>query len=78
MKLITCPQCGGTGKVPDRRFVGEELRELRKKAGLTLQFVANSLGISTGYLCDLENGNRGWTMERVEKYRETVAEKGKG
>lgn len=34
------------------------IREIRKKKGLTLEYVANVAGISVGYLCHLEKGTR--------------------
>jgi transcriptional regulator with XRE-family HTH domain len=39
---------------PDELMLGEQLRQLRKIKGLTLQQVASSVGISTGYLSQIE------------------------
>ncbi|MBP32395.1 XRE family transcriptional regulator [Methylobacterium sp.] len=39
---------------PDELMLGEQLRQLRKIKGLTLHQVASSVGISTGYLSQIE------------------------
>lgn len=38
----------------DEFMIGEQLRELRKIKGLTLQQVADGVGVSTGYLSQIE------------------------
>lgn len=38
----------------DEFMIGEQLRELRKVKGLTLQQVADGVGVSTGYLSQIE------------------------
>lgn len=38
---------------------GERLRELRRQAGLSQTKLANRVGVSNGYICDLERGRRG-------------------
>ena len=43
--------------------LGQALRKLRVSAGVTLRRMAEVLGISDGYLSDLENGKRGWLGE---------------
>jgi transcriptional regulator with XRE-family HTH domain len=45
-------------KTDRRRGFGERLRELRKKANLTLGDVADNLGVSVVYVSDVERGNR--------------------
>jgi len=42
------------GQDPDESMIGEQLRELRKIKGLTLQQVAEGVGVSTGYLSQIE------------------------
>lgn len=37
---------------------GRKIRKLRKSHGLTLAVIAKSLGITTPYLCQLENARR--------------------
>ena len=36
----------------------EYLKQAREKAGYTQQYVANQIGISQNYYCDIENGVR--------------------
>ena len=43
---------------PDQRAVGQALRELRKRAGLTQEQVAERMGTSSTYLSRLEAGQR--------------------
>ncbi|MGO8993895.1 MAG: helix-turn-helix domain-containing protein [Polyangiaceae bacterium] len=45
-------------KTDRRRGFGERLRELRKKAEMTLGDVAENLGVSVVYVSDVERGNR--------------------
>ena len=48
-----------------------KIREIRKKKGLTLEYVSNVAGISVGYLCHLEKGTRvnpsAQIMEKIAK-----------
>ena len=39
------------------------LRELRTERGLTMKAVADKLGISESYYCEIENGNRQKKMD---------------
>lgn len=43
---------------PDQQAVGRALRELRKRAGLTQEQVAERMGTSSTYLSRLEAGQR--------------------
>ncbi len=54
--MITCDKCGGKGKV----LSADESRALRLAKGVTLQILANAMGVSKAYLCDLETGHRLW------------------
>lgn len=45
-----------------------ELRELRKQQGRTAHWVADQIGISGAYLCDLENGRRCFSRRLEVKY----------
>ena len=42
------------GQDSDELMIGQQLRELRKIKGLTLQQVADGVGVSTGYLSQIE------------------------
>ena len=39
------------------------LRDLRKEKGLTMKAVAGSIGISEGYYCSIENGDKQKRMD---------------
>lgn len=39
------------------------LRDLRKEKGLTMKTVANVIGISEGYYCSIENGDKQKRMD---------------
>ena len=51
------------------RDLGEELKLLRKRQGLTLRGAAAQLGISAPFYNDLELGNRNPNEELTEKLR---------
>lgn len=63
-----CPRCGGTGTVPDPAYHGEQARQRRIKAGVTLRQIAKRMGLSVGYLSDLELGRRGWSEGLTQRY----------
>lgn len=48
----------GRAWTPRHSFGGSVLKYLRKKAGMSLKEVSFQMGLSTGYLSDLENGKR--------------------
>lgn len=50
---------------PDQRAVGRALRELRKRAGLTQEQVAERMGTSSTYLSRLEAGQRDIRLSTV-------------
>ena len=45
--------------------VGERIKELREKRGLTVNKLANLAGISQSYLRDVELGNKNPTVETL-------------
>lgn len=72
---MDCKYCGGVGKVPDFD-TGAVLRAEREAAGLSRDAVATAMGISEAYLGDMERGNRLWSAERVQQYRQAIANQG--
>jgi HTH-type transcriptional regulator/antitoxin HipB len=50
---------------PDQQAVGRALRELRKRAGLTQEQVAERMGTSSTYLSRLEAGQRDIRLSTV-------------
>lgn len=58
---------------------GNSIKKYRKDQGLNLEEMSKKIGISTGYLCHLENGTRKnpsiEVMEKISKALEkTIAE----
>lgn len=49
-------------------LLGNELRRLRIKRGLSLRRMASVLKISAPHLSDMERGNRNWTFVRAEQF----------
>jgi quercetin dioxygenase-like cupin family protein/DNA-binding XRE family transcriptional regulator len=54
LKASEVPPPASGSEDPDEFMIGEQLRELRKIKGLTLQQVADGVGVSTGYLSQIE------------------------
>jgi predicted transcriptional regulator len=63
-----CPKCKGTGRVPNQKSVGEEMRQLREKHGKSLRQIAKILGFSAPYISDLEHGRRDWNPATMLNY----------
>lgn len=53
-KQQPCPQCG----MPRSVINGQWLRDVRKKAGLTLREMAKRVEVSPAYICDIEHNRR--------------------
>lgn len=53
-RIRICSACKTAVPVVD----GYYLKELRKKAGISLREVARQLGFSPAYICDIENNRR--------------------
>jgi len=64
-----CPKCNGTGEVLDSREFGREMRRIREKRGYMMKSVAEEMGVSAPYLCQLEKGYREWDSELIEKFK---------
>lgn len=52
----------------DHAATGKTLRLKRLSRGITMKSVAEKMGISTGYLSDMEQGFRNWTPEKVAAF----------
>jgi len=72
MTTKKCPKCNGTGTVTDYAALGAEHQRMRIAASLTLREVAEIMGISIGYLSDLEHGRKSWTIAKTEAYRRAI------
>lgn len=65
---MSCPECRGTGQVPDPRAIGTAMRAKRKATGLSLSEVARRLDVSAAYVSDLELGHRAWGDAITARY----------
>jgi len=52
----------------DDRDIGERMRKLRQKRGLSLRDAAKKMQVTASYLCDLELGRRRWRAELQNGY----------
>ena len=52
----------------DHVATGAKMSFLRRAAGMTMREMARRIGVSAGYLCDLEHGRRHWGKERLKGY----------
>lgn len=69
---LVCPRCGGSGRVPDERLVGQQMREKRLASWLTLREMARRLALSPAYVSDLELGRRRWTPKILARYQRAL------
>ena len=49
----------------DLRLVGDKIKQQRKGLGLTQDKLAERIGLSTTYLCQIENGSRGVNLTNI-------------
>ena len=59
-------------ETPDEFLIGEQLRELRKVKGMTLQHVAEAVGVSTGYLSQVERNRSKLPIGTLKKIADTL------
>jgi transcriptional regulator with XRE-family HTH domain len=72
MKTNKCPYCDGTGRVIDNKVMGQEMRALRQRKGVSGRTLATAMGISAAYLSDLELGRRNWHSNIISHYKATL------
>ena len=70
-----CPHCKGTGKVPDLANAAAAFIARRRKQKLSVREAAVFMEISPGYLSDLENGRRQWSLDLLDKFAEAIRQK---
>lgn len=73
IKMVDCEYCGGSGRIPDDT-AHEQLRTAREKTGVSMRSLATAMGISYGYLGDIERGNRKLTPFMADKYMAKLEE----
>lgn len=54
----------------EKSIVPNNLKQLRKTRGIQQKFVAESIGISANYYCQIENGRRVLPTKYLPKIRE--------
>ncbi|MFS6801275.1 helix-turn-helix transcriptional regulator [Staphylococcus aureus] len=59
----TCPKCNGSGRLLAGNAA--ELRKARIAAGLTMTAMAERIGVSLGYLSQIETGERASISQRI-------------
>lgn len=64
-----CQRCNGTGQEPDPKTIGETMRRMREKAGLSLKTVGGRCGYSAAYLSDMELGRRAFGAVQIRKFK---------
>lgn len=69
---MTCPKCDGTGSVLDPRMMGQQMRELREKKGVSGRELARRLGFSAPYVSDLELGRRSFNTALIQRYKQAL------
>lgn len=71
-KTTPCDKCGGSGERENPAYRGQEMRKLRKEAGLGLREIARKMGFSAAYVSDLELGRRGWSGDLIRAYQKAI------
>ena len=54
------------------RQLGSTVREIRQQAQITQKDLANLMGCSTGFLADLERGNRHWSAKWKQAFDRVI------
>lgn len=67
-----CKCCKGTGKEIDPKRTGAKLRKLAARKGISSRSLAVHLGISDSYVCELFNGTRLWTDEKLANFEKAI------
>lgn len=48
------------------------MRSSRLQKGVSLRIVAERMRVSAPYLSDLERGKRNWTVDKIDKFKESL------
>lgn len=65
---MKCKRCDGTGDEPVQKEIGRRFKVLRKAGRLGLREMAGYMGISHGYLSQLEGGTRTWSRSLTQRF----------
>ncbi len=66
---MKCEYCNGTGRKQDDRLIGLWARKNREASSIGLRQMADLIGLSHSYLCQLELGRRRWRRSLSERFR---------
>jgi DNA-binding XRE family transcriptional regulator len=70
--LRPCPHCNGSGSITDDVMFGNLMRANRYLANVSLRELARKIGLSHGYINDLERGRRKWRDELITSYTDGI------
>lgn len=76
--LRPCPHCKGSGFVRDEVSFGKQMQAHRTAANVTLRQLAPKMGLSVGYISDLEHGRKKWRSGLILAYMDSLRTLGKG
>jgi hypothetical protein len=62
----------GWKPILDNKATGAKAAAFRRDHGVSGRRVAREIGLCSSLICEMENGTRGWTLEKVEAYRSAV------
>lgn len=71
-KTRPCERCGGSGELENAAYRGQEMRQLREAAGMSLRRVAELMEFSAAYVSDLELGRREWSPKLIQAYKKAL------
>lgn len=67
-KFMNCKRCNGTGEEPNQKDIGRHYKSLRVLRGIGLREMAACMGISHGFLSQLESGQRTWSRSLIASF----------
>ena len=74
---MKCKRCNGSGIEQDSGVIGQQMRDRRHAAQLSLRSMATLVGKSHAFLSQLESGKRRWTQVLLDKYTRVLKEQDK-
>lgn len=72
---MNCKRCNGTGDEPVQREIGRRMKAMRLEADFGLREMACRMGISHGFLSQLESGQRTWSRRLVSNFNHHLVTK---
>lgn len=59
--------------ITDVKALGKQLRDIRKKKGLSQQYISDFTGLSVSFISDLENGKATAEIGKILLYTQTLS-----